>query len=108
MDYDDKQSEGTYTGSARLIKGETKVEGDSIVSDNKAGNMDATGNVVTTTVLEPKDNKKERATSTATAKDFAYDDAQSRATSVDAQGILAALKTVYKADALVAELTGKK
>jgi hypothetical protein len=40
--------------------------------------------------------------------DFAYDDVQSRATSVDAQGILAALRTVYKAEALVAELTGKK
>ncbi len=40
--------------------------------------------------------------------DFAYDDVQSRATSVDAQGILAALRTVYKADGLVAELTGKK
>ena len=39
--------------------------------------------------------------------DFAYDDEESRSTSVDAQGILAALKTVYKADALVAEIAGK-
>jgi hypothetical protein len=38
--------------------------------------------------------------------DFAYDDEQSRAVSVDAQGILAALKAVYGADELVKEITG--
>ena len=80
MDYDGASSKGTYTGSARLIQGETSVKGDSILIDNKAGNLAATGNVVTTTVLEPKDKKKERATSTATAKDFAYDDAARRMT----------------------------
>jgi len=37
--------------------------------------------------------------------DVAYDDRQSRAVSVDAAGILAALRTVYKADGIVAELT---
>jgi hypothetical protein len=38
--------------------------------------------------------------------DIAYDDTQARAVSVDAAGILAALRTVYAADALVAELVG--
>ena len=38
--------------------------------------------------------------------DIAYDDTQARAVSVDAAGILAALRTVYAADALVAELLG--
>ena len=80
MDYDGTSSKGTYTGSARLIQGETSVKGDSIMIDNKAGNLGAAGNVVTTTVLEPKDKKKERATSTATAKDFTYDDAARRMT----------------------------
>jgi lipopolysaccharide transport protein LptA len=80
MDYDGASSKGTYTGSARLIQGDTSVKGDSIVIDNKAGNLGAAGNVVTTTVLEPKDQKKERAISTATAKDFAYDDATRRMT----------------------------
>ena len=38
--------------------------------------------------------------------DVAYDDAQARAVSVDAAGIMAALAKVYAADALVAELWG--
>ncbi|MGL4555627.1 MAG: S46 family peptidase, partial [Gemmataceae bacterium] len=39
--------------------------------------------------------------------DFAYDDEQSRATSVDARGILEALRKVYDAEELVKELVGK-
>ena len=38
--------------------------------------------------------------------DLAYDDVRARAVSVDAAGILAALRRVYRADALVAELLG--
>ena len=74
MDYDGTGAKGTYTGGARLIQGETSVKGDSIVIDNKAGNLGAAGNVITTTVLESKDRKKEHASSTATAKDFKYND----------------------------------
>jgi lipopolysaccharide transport protein LptA len=80
MDYDGTSSKGTYTGSARLIQEETSVKGDSLTIDNKAGNLGAAGNVVTTTVLEPKDGKKDRSTSTATSKEFAYDDATRRMT----------------------------
>ena len=73
MDYDGTNSKGTYTGNARLIQAETSVKGDSIVIDNKAGNLGATGNVITTTVLEAKDKEgRPRSTSTATAKDFSY------------------------------------
>jgi LPS export ABC transporter protein LptC len=80
MDYDGTSSKGTYTGSARLIQEETSVKGDSLTIDNKAGNLGAAGNVVTTTVLEPKDGTKDHSTSTATAKEFAYDDATRRMT----------------------------
>jgi hypothetical protein len=38
--------------------------------------------------------------------DIAYDDTQARAVSVDATGILVALEKVYRADTLVAELSG--
>ncbi|MFM7149117.1 MAG: S46 family peptidase [Gemmataceae bacterium] len=40
--------------------------------------------------------------------DYAYDDVEARAVSVDGQGILEALRKIYEADALVAELTAKK
>jgi LPS export ABC transporter protein LptC len=82
MDYDGTLSKGTYTGSARLIQGETSVKGDSIAIDNKAGNLAAAGNVITMTVLEPSDKnkQKDRAVSMATAKDFSYDDAARRMT----------------------------
>ena len=82
MDYDGTSAKGTYTGNARLIQGETSIKGESIVIDNKAGNLGAAGGVVTTTVLEQvgKDEKKERVRSIATAKDFTYDDAARRMT----------------------------
>ena len=82
LDYDGTSAKGTYTGSARLFQGETSIKGESIVIDNKAGNLSATGGVTTTTVLEQvgKDKKKERVHSIATAKDFAYDDAARRMT----------------------------
>jgi LPS export ABC transporter protein LptC len=82
MDYDGDASKGVYTGSARLIQGETSVKGDSIIIDNKAGNLAASGNVVTTTILEQtdKDKKTSRSPSIATAKTFAYDDAARRMT----------------------------
>ena len=94
MDYDGTTSKGTYAGGAQLVQGQTSIKGDSIVIDNKAGNLSATGGVVTTTVLEqtrrepkdakePKDDKakkKDRVPSTATAAEFKYDDAARRMT----------------------------
>ncbi|QDU19353.1 S46 family peptidase [Urbifossiella limnaea] len=40
--------------------------------------------------------------------DFIYDESEARAVSVDSRAIVEALRKVYDADALVAELTGKK
>ena len=39
--------------------------------------------------------------------DFVYDDRLARAVSVDSRGMLEALKTIYKADTIVKELTGQ-
>jgi hypothetical protein len=40
--------------------------------------------------------------------DFIYDETEARAVSVDSRAIVEALRKVYDADGLVAELTGKK
>ncbi len=82
LDYDGTTSKGTYTDAARLFQGDTSIKGDTLVIDNKAGNLTASGSVTTTTVLESagKDKKRERSPSMATAKDFKYDDAARRLT----------------------------
>ena len=87
MDYDGTVSKGTYGGGAQLVQGQTSIKGESIVVDNKAGNLGATGGVVTTTVLDQtttakdgKEKTKDRVPSTATAADFNYDDAARRMT----------------------------
>ena len=82
MDYDGVSAKGTYTGGARLVQGDTAVKGDTIVIDNKAGNLSASGNVVTTSVVDDpsKEKKKGRAPSIAQAADFTYDDATRRMT----------------------------
>jgi hypothetical protein len=40
--------------------------------------------------------------------DFAYSEEQARAVSVDAQGIVEALRKIYEANELADEITGKK
>jgi lipopolysaccharide export system protein LptA len=82
LDYDGKTAKGTYTGAARLVQGETAIKGQTIVIDNKAGNLGASGGVTTTTVLEQvgKDKKKERVHSIATSKEMSYADAERRLT----------------------------
>jgi LPS export ABC transporter protein LptC len=84
LDYDGEVSKGTYSGGAQLVQTQTSVKGESIVIDNKAGNLSASGGVVTTTVLDKtgpdNEKKKDRVPSNATAGDFKYDDASRRMT----------------------------
>jgi lipopolysaccharide export system protein LptA len=82
LDYDGVTAKGTYTGAARLHQGDTSIKGETIVIDNRAGNLSASGNVATTTVLEQvnQEKQKERVHSIATAKDMTYDDAVRRLT----------------------------
>jgi lipopolysaccharide export system protein LptA len=92
LDYDGKVSKGTYTGGARLFQGDTSIKGETIVIDNKLGNLSASGGVTTTTVLETRKagakdtdggkDTKVRTHSIATAKDVTYDDATRRLTYV--------------------------
>src|SRR5205823_4343756 len=83
-DYDGTTSKATYTGTARLVQSDTSIKGQTIVVDNKAGNLTASGGVTTTAMLESKDKKdtaaKNRTASIATAKDLKYDDAERRLT----------------------------
>ena len=98
LDYDGARAKGVYTGSALLFQGDTTIKSPSIVIDDKSGDMTASGGVTTTSVLEgtgksgsqqagkesdkdgAKDKKADRMPSTATAKDFAYTDAERRLT----------------------------
>ncbi len=102
LEFDGTTSKGTYTGAARLFQGDTSIKGETIVIDNKAGNLAASGGVTTTTVLETKGTKdtkeakdpkatadaegakdpKARAHSIATSKDVTYDDATRKLTYV--------------------------
>jgi len=76
MAYDGTKSLATYTGNALLFQNDTSVKGDSLTIDEKSGDLAASGKVMTSTTREQtgKDNKKERAQSTGTGKDFKYED----------------------------------
>ncbi len=94
LDYDGTQSTGTYTGDARLFQGDTSVKGDVITIDDKRGDLNASGNVLSTTMLaqnatdtksnatakEQKDTKKERVRSIAKANAMKYEDDTRRLT----------------------------
>jgi lipopolysaccharide transport protein LptA len=89
LEYDGTTSRSVYTGAARLFQGDTSIKGESIVIDNKAGNLSAAGGVTTTTVLDTKnakdaadatESKKERGHSVATSKTVTYDDATRKLT----------------------------
>jgi lipopolysaccharide export system protein LptA len=82
LDYDGTAAKSTYTGDARLFQGDTSIKGETIVIDNKAGNLSASGGVTTTTMLEQtgKDKKKQRAHSIAKSNEFKYEDADRRVT----------------------------
>src|SRR4029077_4551594 len=56
LDCDGSVALGTYTGAAGLFQGDTSIKGETIVIDNKAGNLSASGGVTTTTVLEQATN----------------------------------------------------
>src|SRR5205807_7261058 len=75
-------SRATYTGGALLWQGDTSIKAQTIVLDDRTGDLSADGTVTTTTMLEEvdKDKNTQRTRSIATAKTFQYEEAIRRAT----------------------------
>lgn len=83
MVYDSDTGQATYTGDARLWQGETAVQGATLVLDDRAGNLTATGGVRSTWRLEDTDaktGKTETKTTIATAEQLVYEEARRLAT----------------------------
>jgi lipopolysaccharide export system protein LptA len=71
----------TYTGNARLSQGDTSIKAATIAIDERTGDLQAAGGVVTTTVLEDTaKGRRERVSSIARAGALAYEEAARRAT----------------------------
>ena len=66
LDYDGDAGRATYTGNARLWQEERSVQGDTLVLDDKQGNLFAKGSARSRLILEDKDPPKESKTATAT------------------------------------------
>lgn len=100
LQYEASSSKATYTGNALLWQGETSIKADTIVVDDKKGDLTGHGKVATSMVLEQSNDKgaKERVRSTTTANDFQYDEQGRKATYVgdahmnSAQGDMTATK----------------
>jgi lipopolysaccharide export system protein LptA len=89
LEYDGATSLATYTGTARLWQEDTEVRADTIVLDDKNGNLRATANVRTMMTLAPKEEdakarkgkpKTAPQPTITVAEALLYEDAQRRAT----------------------------
>ena len=79
----DSAGHAVYIGNSRLWQGETKVNGDTIVVDDKTGNLEARTNVHTEMMLDEVDQKtdvRKSTKSTGESETFVYDDAKRLAT----------------------------
>jgi lipopolysaccharide transport protein LptA len=83
LEYDGGAGHAVYSGNARLWQGDTKVNGDTIVVDDKTGNIEAHTNVRTEMTLDEKDPKtgaRKSTRSVGQGENFLYDDAKRLAT----------------------------
>src|SRR6266542_970210 len=83
LEYDGAAGHAMYSGNARLWQGDTKINGATIIVDDKTGNLEARENVHTDMMLDdvdPKTNVKKPTRSIADADAFVYDDAKRLAT----------------------------
>jgi lipopolysaccharide export system protein LptA len=82
--YDGPGGKATYSGTAQLWQGDTSIKATEIVLDEKRGDLTASGSVVTSIALEQetKDKRKERVQTTASSREFQYQESDRRATYV--------------------------
>jgi len=83
LDYDGSEGHAVYIGNSRLWQGDTKINGDTIVVDDKTGNLEARTKVHTEMMLDEVDQKtgaRKSTKSTGESDAFVYDDAKRLAT----------------------------
>jgi lipopolysaccharide export system protein LptA len=83
LEYDGAAGHAVYSGNARLWQTDTKVNGDTIVVDDKTGNLEARTNVRTEMLLDdvdPTTGARKSTQSIGEADTFVYDDARRLAT----------------------------
>jgi lipopolysaccharide transport protein LptA len=83
LEYDGSQGHAVYIGNSRLWQGDTKINGDTIIVDDKTGNLEAKTNVHTEMMLDEVDQKtgaRKTTKSTGESEFFVYDDAKRLAT----------------------------
>lgn len=85
LNYDGGNSLATYNGAARLWQDETTIQGDTIVLDEKTGDLKANSkdlvrSAFTLEQMDQKTGEKKAFPSLATGKDLHYEDALRRAT----------------------------
>ncbi len=83
LSYNSDTSVATYSEGARLWQGATEFRGEEIVLDEAAGNIRATGNVKTRSLLKQINDEtgvQEEAITTGRGETLLYNDAQHRAT----------------------------
>jgi lipopolysaccharide transport protein LptA len=83
LDYDGAAGVATYIGAARLWQDQTQIQGDTIVVDDRSGNLTARGHVSSVMFFDETDSKtqkKQPVQTTATGDQMVYDDAQRLAT----------------------------
>ncbi|HEV3141817.1 MAG TPA: LPS export ABC transporter periplasmic protein LptC [Vicinamibacterales bacterium] len=86
LDYDGTRSLATYSGDARLFQADTSFKAETIVVDDKLGDLSASGGVTSTTMLQQSDKDKKnngKSRSTATSKEMKYEDEIRRLTYTD-------------------------
>ena len=83
LKYSGAASSATYTGNAVLWQGDTSLKGDTIIVDDRHGNLTVTGGVTTVFMVDEADRQtgvRKPVRTIGTSETFTYDDKQRLAT----------------------------